>query len=51
VVIETGLYAMIRGTVGVVETGKYLIVRKREAGQWRIFRHIWNASTAASSGS
>jgi ketosteroid isomerase-like protein len=48
-VIETGRYALISGQVGVVETGKYLIVRKREAGQWRIFRHIWNASQSSSS--
>jgi ketosteroid isomerase-like protein len=43
-IIETGRYALISGNVGVVETGKYLIVRKRESGHWRIFRHIWNAS-------
>ncbi len=49
--IETGRYALISGEVGVVETGKYLIVRKREAGQWRIFRHIWNASAPSSGGS
>jgi ketosteroid isomerase-like protein len=49
VVIETGRYALISGSVGVVETGKYLILRKREAGQWRIFRHIWNASQSSSS--
>jgi ketosteroid isomerase-like protein len=50
VVVETGRYALISGQVGVVETGKYLILRKREAGQWRIFRHIWNASQSSSSG-
>lgn len=48
VIIETGRYALISGNVGVVETGKYLIVRKREAGQWRVFRHIWNASAPSS---
>lgn len=50
VIIETGRFALISGQVGVVETGKYLIVRKREAGQWRIFRHIWNASQSTSGG-
>lgn len=51
VIIETGRYALISGQVGVVETGKYLIARKREAGQWRIYRHMWNASQPSSGGS
>lgn len=50
VIIETGRYALISGQVGVVETGKYLIARKREAGQWRIYRHMWNASQPSSGG-
>lgn len=46
-IVETGRYALISGSVGVVETGKYLILRKQEAGQWRIFRHIWNSGSGA----
>ena len=47
VIVETGRYGLIGGSGIVSETGKYLILRKREAGQWRIFRHMWNASQSS----
>lgn len=41
---EVGKYAMKDASGKVLDSGKYLVVWKREQGTWRIHRDIWNSS-------
>jgi uncharacterized protein (TIGR02246 family) len=42
---EVGTWAL-RGKDGAaVDNGKYIVIWKREGGQWRLHRDIWNSST------
>jgi uncharacterized protein (TIGR02246 family) len=44
---EVGKYAL-RGSAGQrLDEGKYLVVWKREGGQWKLHRDIWNSSLPA----
>ena len=43
--IEIGR-AVLHAGKAVADRGKYLVVWKREAGDWRLYRDIWNSSTA-----
>ena len=40
---EVGTYQMFASDGTVVETGKYIVVWKREGGQWKLHRDMWNA--------
>jgi uncharacterized protein (TIGR02246 family) len=45
---EVGKYTL-QGTEGqMLDTGKYVVIWKQEAGQWKLHRDIWNSSRAAS---
>jgi len=46
---EVGTYQMFASDGKVVETGKYLVVWKREGGQWKLHRDMWS-SDAPSAG-
>lgn len=41
--IETGEFEMYAGS-NKVDNGKYLVVWKKENGQWKMFRDMWNTS-------
>ncbi|MDQ6651516.1 MAG: nuclear transport factor 2 family protein [Acidobacteriota bacterium] len=42
---EVGTYTMRRGSGEVVDSGKYIVLWKREKGKWRLHRDIWNSNT------
>ena len=44
---EMGRYTLYAGDNAVADEGKYLLIWKREAGQWRIHRDIVNSSRPA----
>jgi uncharacterized protein (TIGR02246 family) len=44
---EVGTYVLTGEGGKTVDAGKYVVVWKREGGQWRIHRDIWNTSMAA----
>jgi uncharacterized protein (TIGR02246 family) len=45
---EVGKYTL-QGMEGqVLDTGKYVVIWKQEAGQWQLHRDIWNSSRPAS---
>lgn len=44
---EMGRYTLYAGDNAVADEGKYLLIWKREAGQWRIHRDIVNTSRPA----
>ncbi len=47
VVVEVGYY-QLKGAVGeVLDQGKYIVIWKQEAGQWKLHRDIWNTSRTA----
>jgi len=41
---EVGRYALTGAGGQVLDNGKYVVVWKREQGQWRLHRDIWNSS-------
>jgi uncharacterized protein (TIGR02246 family) len=44
---EVGNYEMKVDGGKVVDRGKYIVIWKREQGQWRLHRDIWNTSMPA----
>lgn len=44
---EMGRYTLYAGDNDVADEGKYILIWKREAGQWRIHRDIVNSSRPA----
>ena len=44
---EVGTYVLTGEGGKTLDTGKYVVVWKRESRQWRIHRDIWNTSTPA----
>jgi len=46
--IEVGKYKLGGEEEQVLDEGKYIVIWKRENGQWRMHRDIWNTSMAAS---
>ena len=44
---EVGKYTLQGEGRQEVDTGKYVVVWKQEAGQWKLHRDIWNSSRAA----
>jgi uncharacterized protein (TIGR02246 family) len=45
--IESGTYEMTLKDGKVADRGKYIVIWKRENGQWRIHRDIWNTNMPA----
>ena len=44
---EVGTYALTGEGGKTVDTGKYVVVWKRQGGQWKLHRDIWNTSMPA----
>ena len=44
--IEIGKYTMFVEGWQVADSGKYIVIWKKEAGQWKLHRDIWNSSVA-----
>jgi uncharacterized protein (TIGR02246 family) len=44
---EVGTYALVGEGEKTLDTGKYIVIWKREGGQWKIHRDIWNTSMPA----
>lgn len=44
---EVGTYQMSTADGKVVESGKYIVIWKREGGQWKLHRDIWNSDMPA----
>lgn len=47
-VVEVGKYTLYGANDAQVDTGKYIVIWKREAGQLKLHRDIWNTSTPPS---
>jgi ketosteroid isomerase-like protein len=45
--IEVGAYKITGPGQQVLDTGKYIVVWKKEDGQWKLHRDIFNTSVAA----
>ncbi len=41
---EVGRYSLFGADSQALDTGKYVVVWKREQGKWRLHRDIWNSS-------
>jgi ketosteroid isomerase-like protein len=46
-IIETGRYTLAGADGKALDTGKYMVVWKKEGGTWKLYRDIWNTSMAA----
>jgi uncharacterized protein (TIGR02246 family) len=44
---EAGKYTLHGSAGQVLDQGKYVVIWKREGGQWRLHRDIWNSSLPA----
>jgi ketosteroid isomerase-like protein len=44
---EVGRYTLQHEGGQVLDTGKYVVIWKHEAGQWKVHRDIWNSSRPA----
>ena len=42
---EVGRYTVFGGEGQAIETGKYVVLWKREGSRWRLYRDIWNSNT------
>ena len=45
--VEVGSYELLGSTNNVLDRGKYVVVWRRENGQWRLHRDIFNTSVPA----
>jgi ketosteroid isomerase-like protein len=45
--IEVGRATLFASGGGVVDEGKYLVVWKKDAGTWKMYRDVWNSSRPA----
>jgi uncharacterized protein (TIGR02246 family) len=45
---EVGTYVLTGEGGKTLDTGKYIVVWKRDGGQWKLHRDIWNTSMPAS---
>ncbi|GAA3918836.1 SgcJ/EcaC family oxidoreductase [Hymenobacter algoricola] len=45
--IELGTYTLFAANSQQIDQGKYLVVWKEEAGQWKLHQDIWNTSMPA----
>ncbi len=46
-VIETGRYKLTAADGAAIDSGKYIVIWKKEKGDWKLYRDIWNTSMAA----
>ncbi|MBO0938954.1 DUF4440 domain-containing protein [Fibrella sp. HMF5335] len=46
-IIETGQYTLAGADGNTMDTGKYIVVWKKEGSNWKLYRDIWNTSQAA----
>lgn len=46
---EVGRFTLQGENGQVVDSGKYVVIWKQEAGQWKLHRDIWNSSKPVSS--
>lgn len=46
---ETGTFQVSTADGTVADKGKYIVIWKREGGQWKLHRDIWNSDTAPGS--
>ena len=46
-IIETGRYKLSGADGTTIDAGKYIVVWKKEKGDWKLYRDIWNTSLAA----
>ena len=44
---EVGKYTLFDDGDQMIDTGKYVVIWKQEAGQWRLHRDIWNSRRPA----
>jgi len=44
VAYEVGKYTLFADGNQMIDTGKYIVIWKKEAGQWKLHRDIWNTS-------
>ena len=44
---EVGTFALQGAEGQVLDAGKYVVIWKQEAGQWKLHRDIWNSSRPA----
>jgi ketosteroid isomerase-like protein len=44
---ETGKYTLYSADDKLIDTGKYIVVWKKEKGSWMLYRDIWNTSAPA----
>lgn len=47
---EVGRYSLYGADGAALDTGKYVVVWKKERGTWRLHRDIWNSSRAPAAG-
>ncbi len=45
--IEIGRYTLLAGENQTADEGKYIVIWKRQGGEWRLHRDIWNSSRPA----
>jgi len=45
--IEIGKFISSGGAGNVINRGKYVVIWKKESGQWKLHRDIWNSSLSA----
>lgn len=45
--IETGKYTL-GNTSGAIDSGKYIVIWKKQGGQWHLHKDIWNSSLTPS---
>ena len=48
-VAEVGTYSILDGNGQVLDSGKYVVIWKREKAKWRLYRDIWNSNNPARS--
>ncbi|WP_080239385.1 YybH family protein [Spirosoma rigui] len=46
-VFEVGQYTLYGANDTQLDTGKYVVIWKKEGGQWKLHRDIWNTSMAS----
>jgi ketosteroid isomerase-like protein len=46
-IIETGEYTLAGADGTTLDKGKYIVIWKKEGGNWKLYRDIWNTSMAA----
>jgi len=44
---EVGTYAAMDGGGKTLDSGKYVVIWKREGGEWKLHRDIWNTNMPA----